>query len=130
MGQTLVFGLPGNPASALTTFELFGRPALRALTGLSGSGRVVVRARLAAPQEKPVELTVYLRARVIRHADGLFLHPLRTQASGNLTSTAGVGALAVLPAGRRRLAAGAAVDAILLEAPLDGPPAAPRGRRR
>ncbi|MCM2333034.1 MAG: molybdopterin molybdotransferase MoeA, partial [Anaeromyxobacteraceae bacterium] len=92
MGQTLVFGLPGNPASALTTFELFGRPALRALTGLSGSGRVVVRARLAAPQEKPVELTVYLRARVIRHADGLFLHPLRTQASGNLTSTAGVGA--------------------------------------
>ncbi len=124
LGRTLVFGLPGNPASALTTFELFGRPALRALAGLPGSGRVMVRGRLATAQEKPVELTVYLRTTVIRRMDGFSLLPLRTQASGNSTSTAGVGALAVLPAGRRRFAAGATVVAILLEAPLDGPPGA------
>ncbi|HEX9243234.1 MAG TPA: gephyrin-like molybdotransferase Glp, partial [Anaeromyxobacter sp.] len=38
-GRTAVFGLPGNPTSALVTFELFVRPALRALAGLSGAGR-------------------------------------------------------------------------------------------
>ena len=32
-GETLVFGLPGNPVSSLVAFELFVRPALRALQG-------------------------------------------------------------------------------------------------
>ena len=42
-GRTAVFGLPGNPVSALVTFELFARPALRTLAGLPGSGRLRVR---------------------------------------------------------------------------------------
>jgi molybdopterin molybdotransferase len=120
LGRTLVFGLPGNPASALATFELFARPALRALAGLRGSGRVVARGRLAVAQEKPPELTVYLRAAAIRRNQVLELHPLPTQVSGNLTSSAGVDALVVLPAGRRRLPAGALVEAILLRAPSEG----------
>jgi molybdopterin molybdotransferase len=119
MGRTLVFGLPGNPASALTTFELYARPALRALAGLPGSGRVMVRGRLGAAHEKPAELTVFLRVRVERSGGGLTLRPLRTQASGNLTSSAGVDALAVLPAGRRRLREGTTVEAILLRPPAD-----------
>jgi molybdopterin molybdotransferase len=45
------------------------------------------------------------------------VEPLRTQVSGNLTSAAGVGALAILPAGRTRLARGARVEAILIGAP-------------
>ncbi|MBK9519775.1 MAG: molybdopterin molybdotransferase MoeA [Anaeromyxobacter sp.] len=117
LGRTLVFGLPGNPAAALVTFELFARPALRRLAGLPLADRVVVRGRLAEPQEKPLELTVYLRVRAVRVGRELVLQPLRTQASGNLTSAAGVGGLAVLPAGRRRLARGAPVDVILLRAP-------------
>jgi molybdopterin molybdotransferase len=116
-GHTAVFGLPGNPASALVTFELFVRPALRALAGLPGSGRAVLPARLAGPQEKPAELTVYARARVARVGGELWVEPLRTQVSGNLTSAAGVGALAILPAGRTRLARGARVEAILIGAP-------------
>lgn len=120
LGRTLVFGLPGNPASALTTFELFARPALRALAGLPGSGRVLARGRLTMAQEKPAELTVYLRVRAVRRGAALELEPLRTQASGNLTSAVGVDALAVLPAGRRRLPRGAQVEAILLRAPLEG----------
>ncbi|WP_242371767.1 molybdopterin molybdotransferase MoeA, partial [Anaeromyxobacter sp. SG26] len=115
--RTAVFGLPGNPASALVTFELFARPALRALAGLPGSGRTTVRARLAAAQEKPAQLTVYLRARVRRRAGGLVVEPLRTQLSGHLTSVAGHDALVVLPAGRSRLARGAEVETVLLQAP-------------
>ncbi len=116
-GRTAVFGLPGNPASALVTFELFVRPALRALAGLAGSGRLVVEARLAAAQEKPAQLAVYLRARIRRLGGRLVAEPLRTQLSGNLSSVAGHDALALLPAGRARFARGAPVEAILLRAP-------------
>ncbi|HEY6101111.1 MAG TPA: molybdopterin molybdotransferase MoeA, partial [Anaeromyxobacter sp.] len=118
-GRTAVFGLPGNPASSLVTFELFVRPALRALAGLPGTGRLRVTARLASAQEKPPALEVYLRARIRRVRGDLVAEPLRTQASGNLSSTAGHDALAVLPAGRARVARGARVDAILLRPPHD-----------
>ena len=37
-GDTLVFGLPGNPVSSLVGFELFVRPALRALQGARDPG--------------------------------------------------------------------------------------------
>lgn len=119
--RTAVFGLPGNPASTLVTFELFVRPALRALAGLPGTGRVTVRARLATAQRKPAELTVFLRARARRaaDADALVLEPLPTQLSGHLTSVAGHDALAVLPAGATTVRRGAWVDAILLAPPRD-----------
>jgi molybdopterin molybdotransferase len=117
MDRTLVFGLPGNPASALVGFELFARPAVRTLAGLPGSGRVRVRARLDSALEKPPHLAVYLRSRVVWRAGEPWLVPLGTQVSGDLTSTAQVGALALLPAGRTRLARGARVDAILLASP-------------
>ena len=120
LGRTLVFGLPGNPASALVAFELFARPALRALAGLAGSGRVVIRARLDAPRLKPRELAVFLRSRVERRGGEHWVVPHRTQVSGDLTSSADVGALAVLPAGRSSLPRGAHVEAILL-GPVDGP---------
>jgi molybdopterin molybdotransferase len=112
-----VFGLPGNPASALVTFELYVRPALRALAGLAGTGRLRVEARLGAAQEKPPELEVYLRVRLRPAPGGLVAEPLRTQTSGDLSSAAGHDALAVLPAGRARLARGARVEAIVLRAP-------------
>jgi molybdopterin molybdotransferase len=117
LGRTLVFGLPGNPASALVTFELYARPALRALAGLPGAGRTVVTGRLAAPMEKPAGLTVYLRVRAERRDGGLVLSALRTQASGNLSSATGHHALAVLPPGRSRFAANARVEAILVRDP-------------
>jgi molybdopterin molybdotransferase len=118
-GRAAVFGLPGNPASALATFELFVRPALRAMAGLPGSGRLRVTARLASTQEKPAPLEVYLRARIRRVGRELVAEPLRTQVSGNLSSTAGHDALAVLPAGRTRVERGAAVDVLLLRPPRD-----------
>jgi molybdopterin molybdotransferase len=116
-GRMAVFGLPGNPASSLVTFELFVRPALRALAGLRGTGRMVLRARLAAPQEKPADLAVFLRCRVRRSGDSLWVDGLRTQQSGHLTSVVGVEGLAVLPAGPARLPRGKWVDVLLLRAP-------------
>jgi molybdopterin molybdotransferase len=116
-GRAAVFGLPGNPASALVTFELFVRPALRALAGLPGSGRFEVVARLGEAVEKPAPLELYVRARIRRVGRDLVADPLRTQVSGNLSSTAGHDALAVLPPGRTRARRGEKVTAILLRPP-------------
>lgn len=116
-GGAAVFGLPGNPTSAWVTFELFVRPALRALAGLSGSGRLRLPARLGKAQQKPPHLTLYLRTRARRSGGELWLDPISTQQSGHLTSAVNVDALAVLPAGTARLARGARVEAILLRAP-------------
>jgi len=116
-GRAAVFGLPGNPASALVTFELFVRPALRALAGLGGSGRLRLPCRLGARAEKPPELTAFLRARLSQDRAGLVVTPLATQASGSLSSVALVDALAILPPGRAAFGAGAKVEAILLRAP-------------
>lgn len=116
-GRTAVFGLPGNPASALVTFELFVRPALRALAGLAGVGRLRLAARLGSAQKKPPELEVYLRSRLRVVRGELVAVPLRSQTSGDLSSAAGHDALAVLPAGRSRLARGARIDVIVLRPP-------------
>ena len=116
-GAAAVFGLPGNPASALVSFELFVRPALRRLAGLPGSGRVEVPVRLAAAQEKPPELEVFLRARLVRVRGELWAEPLKTQRSGGLRSAVGYDALAVLPAGPARLARGARLRAIAVHPP-------------
>jgi molybdopterin molybdotransferase len=120
-GRTAVFGLPGNPTSALVTFELFVRPALRALAGLPGPGRLRVEVRLGAAQEKPTELEVFLRVRLDGSRAPLVALPLRSQASGDLTSAAGVDALAILPAGRARFARGARVEALVLRPPSHAP---------
>jgi molybdopterin molybdotransferase len=116
-GRTAVFGLPGNPASALVTFELFVRPALRALAGLPGSGRTMITGRLAAPIDKPPGLTVYLRTRAHQRGGDLWLAALPTQRSGHATSITGFEALAVLPQGATHLGKGARVEAILLAPP-------------
>jgi molybdopterin molybdotransferase len=116
-GRTAVFGLPGNPASTLVTFELFVRPALRALAGLQGAGRLRLAARLGAAQEKPAGLEVYVRARLRSVRGELVAEPLRTQVSGNLSSAAGHDALAILPARRTRVSRGERVEVIVVGVP-------------
>jgi molybdopterin molybdotransferase len=78
---------------------------------------MVLRARLAEPEEKPPELTLFLRCKLRREGASLWVDPLKTQQSGHLTSVVGVDALAVLPAGPSRLRRGQVVEAILVRPP-------------
>lgn len=57
---TLLFGLPGNPVSAAVSFELFVRPALRALEGDAEVGRTSTRVALAGGWRARPEKTQYV----------------------------------------------------------------------
>ena len=62
-GPTLVFGLPGNPVSALVGFELFVRPAVRALQGAADPGPVYRSGRLGRALRRNEHRDELVRAR-------------------------------------------------------------------
>ena len=112
-GTRLVFGLPGNPASAMVTFELFVRPALLRMSGLAEVQRPTLRARLAAPIQKRDDRRHFMRARV-HVADGPWAAPLTKQSSGQLTSLIGANGYIVVPEAARTLAVGDEVDVLMV----------------
>lgn len=98
---TPVFGLPGNPVSAMVSFELFVRPALRAMAGHQAIDRPVV---LGVADDdfprRPDGKLHFLRVTAVAGPDGL-LHASSAggQASHQLRTMALANALALLPDG-------------------------------
>ena len=108
------FGLPGNPVSAMVTFELFVRPALRRMAGHKVLHRPRVTARLACRVEHEPGRREFLRARVEWTQDGLVCHPARGQGSAMLSGMLSANALAIVPEGATRLEAGDLVECLML----------------
>jgi molybdopterin molybdotransferase len=109
-----VLGLPGNPASALTTFSLFGAPLLRALQGDATPIPLLIPARLKTRlRHKPGRLE-FARATLERQGGELLAVPLANQASGATTSTGWATALVLVPLEAEDLAEGTAVDVLRL----------------
>ncbi|MGZ4269882.1 MAG: molybdopterin molybdotransferase MoeA [Solirubrobacteraceae bacterium] len=102
---TLVFGLPGNPVSAMVAFVLVTRPALAALQGAPAPPRRL-RARLAEPLPRHPDRDECVRVML----DGGLATSTGPQASHLLSSMLGAGGLAVVPAGEGELPAGAEVE--------------------
>lgn len=109
-----VVGLPGNPVSALVTFELFVRPMLRAMLGLAGDGRLRVSARLAEAIAKDEARRAYLRVVVTRGAEGYRATSAGGQGSSQLLPLASANALLVVPEGVAATEPGASYEAVLL----------------
>jgi molybdopterin molybdotransferase len=105
----LVFGLPGNPVSAMVTFHLFARPALRALAGAATSDRRARAVLDARWQLNPAREQV-LRCRLRAADDGWHVEPTKAQGSHVLSSMLEADAFALVPAGEGELPAGARVD--------------------
>ena len=105
-GATLVFGLPGNPVSALVGVELFVRPALRALQGDASPGPNYATARLAASVRRNAARDELVRARTARDGDETVLEPVSGQESHMIARAAGADALVLVPAGEGEVAAG------------------------
>jgi len=108
-GSTLVFGLPGNPVSALVGAEVFVRPALLALQGATVPGPVFFEGRLAAPVRRNAQRDEFLRARTVSSDDGLLLDPVSGQESHMIARAAAADALVFAPRGEGELAAGESV---------------------
>ena len=105
-GATLVFGLPGNPVSALVAVELFVRPALRALQGVRSPGPIYETGRLATPLRRNAARDELVRARRARDGDETVLEPLSGQESHMIARAAGADALVLVRAGEGELSAG------------------------
>jgi molybdopterin molybdotransferase len=108
----LVLALPGNPASAMITFSLFGMPLVRALQGDGQPEPRTVPLPLAAPYRKKSGRLEFARVRIEPGPDGPRARPLENQASGALTSLAWSDALALIPAETEELAAGERVEVL------------------
>jgi molybdopterin molybdotransferase len=80
--QKFFFGLPGNPASTMVTFELFARAALELLSGEDDVALHMPLARLTREFHHKPGLTRFLPARL--SADGAEVTPLRWSGSGDV----------------------------------------------
>ena len=127
---TLVFGLPGNPASSLVCFELFVRPAIRILAGRPRDEWHLPRsrARLEAPVRAAEDRPVYLPCRLATTAGRALATPLPWTGSSDLLGLAAANGLIALPAGGRRFDAGDEIDVALLSSIHDESGHAATGR--
>lgn len=115
LGRTLVFGLPGNPVSAMVTFEVFVRPALLRMSGSTVLHRPRLTAHARSTIRNPGHRRGYLRVRLERRGDGFEAELTGDQGSAILRSMTLADGLAVVPGGTT-IVAGDPVDVILLRA--------------
>ncbi|MGA2009246.1 MAG: gephyrin-like molybdotransferase Glp [Solirubrobacteraceae bacterium] len=110
LGQSpLVFGLPGNPVSAVVTFSLFVAPALAALQGAAAPRPPCREAVLGHDVARNPRREQAVRVRLEHGPRGAVAHVNGAQGSHILSSLLGADALAMIPAGDGRLGAGTTV---------------------
>jgi molybdopterin molybdotransferase len=115
LGSTPWIGLPGNPVSALVTFELFVRPLIRRMLGQTRLFRRPVPVVLEEPVAIGARLTHFLRVIVSVRNDGVLTARLTgPQGSAILTSMARANALLIVPEERQRCEEGDRLNALLL----------------
>jgi molybdopterin molybdotransferase len=113
-------GMSGNPVSAMVTFELFVRPALRKMQGHASIFRRVRTVTTTEEIKIAAKLTHFLRAVVTRGEDGALTARLTgAQSSGALTSMARANALLIVPGTEQKIAKGAVLNAMMLDQSLD-----------
>lgn len=109
-GSPLVFGLPGNPVSAMVTFLTFARPAIRGMLGADDAARPRATAILDEAYEKRPGRAHLVRCRLELRDDGWHARPTKQQGSHVLTSMLDADALAILPTASGTIAAGERVE--------------------
>lgn len=108
------FGLPGNPAAAAATFELFVRPALRGLAGQPPTTGETRRGVLTETVRGGGQRQAFLWCRLEWAGDGYRVHVTRRQGSGQNRSLQGANALLAVPGNIDRLETGELVKVQLL----------------
>jgi molybdopterin molybdotransferase len=114
-GRRLVFGLPGNPTSAMVTFHLFVRPALDRMLGRTSQGLRAGRAVLERGISLKPGRKQFLRGILAAGGPELRVDTFPDQKSGVLRSMVGSRVLIVVPADAARLEKGSAVDILFMD---------------
>jgi molybdopterin molybdotransferase len=100
-------GLSGNPVSAVVTFEVFVKPAIRKMLGFSRLFPRKIRVALGEPIRLAAPLMHFLRVVITRLEDRSYVARLAgSQSSGVMTSLARANALLIVPGDRLELSAG------------------------
>ena len=113
--RTPVFGLPGNPVSALVSFEVFVRPALRRMLGAPVVTRPVISARAAEQLRSPAGKRSYLRVHLEVKDGAYVVTPVSGPGSHLVAGLARANALAVVPEDVEVVEAGQPVQVMVLE---------------
>ncbi len=100
------FGLPGNPVSTMVTFELFARPMLEALAGMSPRKLKFVHAKLKSEIRVKPGLKRFLPAILSGEFEDTHVELVRWQGSGDIAATAMANCYIVVPEDREQIKAG------------------------
>jgi len=115
LGDIPVVGLPGNPVSAMVSFEQFIRPAILKMMGRTNLFRRTVRARLAENISKKKGIRHFIRAQVRPDGDGYAVTTTGEQGSGILKSMVRANGLIILPEDTSSVKIGETVTIQLLD---------------
>ena len=116
LGNSILFGLPGNPVAVMVTFLAFVKPALLHLMGGTPSTTPYLRAKSAGALRKKPGRTEYQRGFVRTLPDGtLQVEAAGNQGSGVLRSMVEANGLIVLHHHQSNVAAGDEVDVMMFE---------------
>ncbi|MFH1619917.1 MAG: gephyrin-like molybdotransferase Glp [bacterium] len=105
-----VFGLPGNPLSSLVCVEEFVKPAIREMSGLKPARQEFLKGRAENEYIKEKGRQQYLFCRAIETKNGFSLKIIKSQGSSMLKTAVGANAIAVAPAGLKRIHPGMKLD--------------------
>jgi len=109
-----VIGMPGNPVSAMVSFEIFARPAILALQGARDLEPLSAVATFVDAVPRKDGRRHYLRVRLEEREGELFAHLTGDQGSGILSSMVKADGLAIIPEEWDHVEPGAQVRVILL----------------
>jgi len=103
-----IFGLPGNPVSSFTTFELFVRPMINKMMGMT-----VLHSNLKLPiavdySRKKAERMSWIPVRLTSH--GNTVQPLEYHGSAHIFALAEADMMAAIPAGEKEIKRGELLD--------------------
>lgn len=100
------FGLPGNPVSTMVTFELFARPMVEALSGMSPRKLTFLHARSASEIRVKTGLRRFLPAILSGEFENSQVHLVAWQGSGDIAATTRANCYVVVPPDRELVAEG------------------------
>ena len=105
-GDKYFFGLPGNPVSTMVTFELFARPMLESLAGMSARKLKFVHAKLKSEIRVKSGLKRFLPAILSGEFEDSQVELVRWQGSGDIAATALANCYIVVPQDCEKIQAG------------------------